>query len=61
MSKNLTTYLVTFKPGLGEPFEVESPSPEAAKLEGLAKYRLRHGLVSFFTVDEVVESATPIL
>ena len=59
MSKK-NRYIVAFKRGLGQPFETEAANEADAKMEGLAKYRCRHGLVSSFKVDEIVESATLI-
>ena len=56
----MNTYRVTYKSGLGQPFDIEAPAASAAAYEAVVKYRKRHGTVSFFGVKDIVKSVEKI-
>lgn len=56
----MNTYRVTYKPGLGQPFNVKAPAADVAAFEAVVNYRKRHGMVSFFGVKDIVKSVEKI-
>lgn len=56
----MNTYRVTYKSGLGQPFDIEAPAADVAAFEAVVKYRKRHGTVSFFGVKDIVKSVEKI-
>lgn len=56
----MNMYRVTYKSGLGQSFDIEAPTAAAAAAEAVAKYRKRHGMVSFFEAVDIVKSVEKI-